>query len=72
VSIHHRWIGTIIKGNPRQIIRDGVLDEAAMKKGELSHGDLQEALRLHGHESIDGIKAAYLERSGAISLVEKD
>ncbi len=72
LSIHHRGLGAIIKGQPRQIISDGVLDETAMKKGELSHGDLQEALRLHGLEKIDGVKAAYLERSGAISVIKKD
>ena len=72
LSIHNRWLGAIIKGQPRQIISDGVLDEREMKKGELSHGDLQEALRLHGLEKIDGIKAAYLERNGSISVIKQD
>jgi uncharacterized membrane protein YcaP (DUF421 family) len=72
LSIHNRWLGAIIKGEPRQIISDGVLDEREMKKGELSHGDLQEALRLHGLDEIEGIKAAYLERNGSISVIKKD
>jgi uncharacterized membrane protein YcaP (DUF421 family) len=70
LSIHHRWLGAVIKGSPRQIIRDGEIDEPAMVKGELSHGDLQEALRLHGLEGPEGIKAAWLERNGAISVVK--
>jgi len=53
-----------------QIICDGKLDDTAMKKGELSHGDLEEALRLHGRAGIEGIKAAYLERNGAISVIK--
>ena len=72
LSIHNRWLGAIIKGEPRKIISEGVLDENEMKKGELSHGDLQEALRLHGLEEIEGIKAAYLERNGSISVIKKD
>jgi uncharacterized membrane protein YcaP (DUF421 family) len=47
-----------------------VLDEKAMHKGELSHGDLQEALRLHGLEGTEGVKSAYLERNGAISVIK--
>ena len=71
LSVHHHWLGVLIKGSPRQIIRDGVLDERAMKRGELSHGDLQEALRLHGLEGMEDIKAAWLERNGGISVVKK-
>jgi uncharacterized membrane protein YcaP (DUF421 family) len=71
-SIHNRWLGKIIKGSPRQIIRDGKLDEAAMKKGELSHGDLAEALRLHGCEALEGVKDAYLERNGDISVIKSE
>lgn len=70
LTIHHRGLGALIKGTPRQIIRDGVLDERAMRKGELSHGDLHEALRLHGLLGTEGIKAAWLERNGSISVVK--
>lgn len=72
LAIRWRWLGRIIKGSPRQIILDGKLDDTAMKKGELSHGDLQEALRLHGCEEIKGIKAAWLERNGGISIIKKN
>ena len=71
LAIRWRWLGRIVKGSPRQIIRDGKLDETAMRKGELSHGDLVEALRLHGCEEIEGIKAAWLERNGGISVIKK-
>jgi len=72
LSIHWHWLGALIKGSPRQIVRDGEVDRQAMTKGELSHGDLEEALRLHGLDRPDPVKAAYLERSGAISVVRKD
>ena len=72
MSIHHHWLGAAIKGSPRQIIRDGKLDEKAMRKGELSRGDLEEALRLHGLEGTEGVESAYLERNGAVSIIKKD
>ena len=71
LSVHNRWLGRIIKGSPRCIVRDGELDEAAMRKGELSHGDLQEALRLHGLDGPEAVKEAWLERNGAISVIKK-
>lgn len=71
LAIRWRWLGAIIKGSPRQIIRDGELLHDAMRKGELSYGDLDEALRLHGCESTEGIKAAWLERNGGISVIRK-
>jgi uncharacterized membrane protein YcaP (DUF421 family) len=70
LSVHHHWLGAIIKGSPRQIIRDGKLDETAMRKGELSRRDLEEALRLHGLEGTEGIRSAYLERNGGISVIK--
>lgn len=69
LSIHWRWLGAIIKGSPRKIVSDGEIDHSAMRRGELSYGDLEEALRLHGLEGTDGIKAAYLERNGGISVI---
>ena len=72
MAIRWRWLGAIIKGTPRQIIRDGELDYEAMRRGQLSQGDLEEALRLHGCETIEGIKAAYLERNGGISIIRRE
>jgi uncharacterized membrane protein YcaP (DUF421 family) len=72
LSIHNRWLGAFIKGEPRQIIRDGKVDEAAMRKAELSTGDLEEALRQHGLQTADSVGAAYLERNGAISVIKRD
>ena len=71
LSAHHHWLGMLIKGSPRQIIRDGKLDEAAMRKGELSHGDVEEALRLHGLKDMERIDSVYLERNGAISVIKR-
>lgn len=72
LAVHFDWVGPVIKGSPRQIIRDGKLDSEAMRKAELSEGDLDMALRLQGYENLDQIASGYLERSGDISLIAKE
>ena len=43
-----------------------------MKAGQISHGDLLSALRAAGGgEDLDQVDAAYLERSGDISLIKR-
>ena len=69
--IRVRWLSNIVKGSPRQVIRDGKVDESAMRRGALWRGDLDQALRQHGLETTDGVKAAYLERDGSISIIKR-
>jgi uncharacterized membrane protein YcaP (DUF421 family) len=71
LSIHLRWLGPLIKGRPRRLITDGRIDKDAMRRGQLSHGDLDEELRLHGLEGPESVKAAYLERNGSVSVIKR-
>jgi uncharacterized membrane protein YcaP (DUF421 family) len=44
-----------------------------LARSEISRDDLLEALRLHGRtETLDAVKAAYLERNGQISIIGKE
>lgn len=67
----YRVLGTIIKGNPIRLVRDGKMDERALKRARMSEGDFEEALRLHGMADEKSLDAAYLERNGAISVIRK-
>mgnify|MGYP000483509008 CR=1 FL=1 len=64
--------GKAVKGRKTQLVRDGRLDRAAMRRTAVTCDDLREALRsARGHERLERIEAAYLERSGRISIVER-
>lgn len=70
IAAYSDSFGAIFKGSPRQLVRDGVLDETALKQSHLSKTDLLQALRLNAHtEDLGHVKHAYLERNGDISLV---
>ena len=66
----HRF-GHVVKGNPHQLVRDGVAIEAEMRHTSISQRDLEEALREHGVADLDEVEGAWLERSGNISVVKK-
>lgn len=68
---HWHFIGRFIKGNSDLLIEDGRLNEKAMSCNAFSQHDLEEDLRLHGVESIDDVKTAYVERSGEVSIIKK-
>lgn len=65
--------GNLVKGHCIQVVKDGQVIESAMSKHNLTQHDLNEELRLNGNmEDVQKVKAAYLERSGQISVVKKE
>jgi len=71
-AFHTSWLGYVIKGEPRCLIRDGEPQRSEQSASHITDEDLQEALRLHaGQEGLAGIEAAYLERNGDISFVRR-
>jgi uncharacterized membrane protein YcaP (DUF421 family) len=65
-------IETFIKGTDEVLVRDGVIDDQAMKRHAISRKDLEEDLYLDAHtDHLERIRTARLERSGDISAVRK-
>lgn len=70
ITYHDGRIGTLLKGRPDPLVKDGRLDEEAMREHHLSAGDLEEAVRKSGKDAdLDLIKEARFERDGQISVV---
>lgn len=69
-AFHTRFFGPVIKGEPRLLIKDGEVEEDAMRRSKLSTRDLEEALRLRsGDPDPSKVRRAYLERNGNISVI---
>ena len=63
--------GFLVKGQFQPVIQDGQVLEQAMRKNNLTRHDLLEDLRLNGNVEVpEGVKAAYIERNGQISVVK--
>lgn len=67
----HR-LGHLIKGTEVQLVKDGEILWRQMQKSSVTEHDLKEALRLGGKiVRIGGVKDAYLERNGSISVIPR-
>ncbi|MFT2008931.1 DUF421 domain-containing protein [Pontibacter sp. 13R65] len=65
--------GNFIKGKPVVLIKNGEILRDALEKSTVTEDDLKEALRSKGTvDDLGKVKAAYLERSGKISVILKD
>lgn len=62
-------IGRIMSGSPVTVIRDGTIDQAALRRLRYTAGDLMEALR--GQQLFDPTQVAYaaVETGGALSAL---
>jgi uncharacterized membrane protein YcaP (DUF421 family) len=70
IAQHSHRFSVLVKGHSEVVVRDGVVQEAAMRKHHLSQHDLLEELRLEGKvESPEQVKQATLERNGKISVI---
>ena len=63
----------IVKNSERQLIKDGEIQEEAMRRSKIGENDLLEALRQKGKvEKPENVKSAYLERDGNITVIPKN
>lgn len=68
-----RWhpFGVLIKGSSRVVVRDGVVDQEALREHNFSERDLLEDLRLNGGvSSVKEVAEATVERNGQVSVVK--
>lgn len=70
LTFHTDWFGSLVKGNPVLLVKDGNIQQEGMRQASLSTRDLDEALRLQGMAPDPSkVQLAYLERNGRISIV---
>ena len=73
--VTYKWsrIRNVVEGEPVILVEDGKLIERNLKNERLTPDELMEQARLQqGVESLDDVKWAVLETSGAISIVKKE
>jgi Predicted membrane protein len=59
-----------IEGRSVEVVRDGVIDCARLKRMDVGHDELFEQLRLKGIEHLGRVRAAYFETNGVVSVFE--
>ncbi len=70
MTLYYHPLGHQVKGNPHLLYEKGNFIDASLKRNNISHDDILEAIRLQTHsESLQNIDKIYLERNGQISFV---
>lgn len=69
IAMHWHAFGAAVKGHDQVIIREGRIDEAAMRKAHLTDRDIWEDLRDKGVSRLEQVSEARLERNGKLSLL---
>lgn len=72
VAVRSQRFDWLLKGRRIELVRDGEVDRAGLRRAEISRQDLMEALRLQaGLADPDEVAMACLERNGEISVVAR-
>ena len=71
VTYRSKKLEALIEGRPQVVIHNGQLFEDVMAKCQLTHHELDAALRQAGCESVADVRCAILENNGVISVVAK-
>ncbi len=71
--VSYRWprAERAIEGEPRVLIRDGVLIEASLKRDRLTRREVESEMRLAGIAHVRDVAWAILEPEGRISFIKR-
>ncbi|QSQ28403.1 DUF421 domain-containing protein [Pyxidicoccus parkwayensis] len=62
----------VLTGRPVELVSDGRINEANLRKSLLSHDELLSRLRANGTESLRKVRRAYLEPDGKVTFLMKE
>ena len=68
LSLHNLRFRKLMCGSPTILIRNGEIQQSAMRKNRLTLDELLEELREQGYSDLQDIKYAILENSGQLSV----
>jgi len=71
LAFRSKKLETLIEGRPQIIIHNGKVFEDVMRSAQLTHHELNAALRRAGCGCADEVQAAVLENNGSISVIPR-
>ena len=71
VTFKSKKLEELIEGRPQVVIHNGVIYADVMAKYQITHHELDAALRRAGCEHAGNVRCAMIENNGAISVITK-
>jgi uncharacterized membrane protein YcaP (DUF421 family) len=72
MSYWDHGLAKLLEGSPSPLVRDGVLQKAAMRRERMNEKEVMAELRLQGIEDLRELKLAMVESNGAISVIRHE
>jgi uncharacterized membrane protein YcaP (DUF421 family) len=72
LTARSRRLRIAIEGEPRLLVRDGVVLRKALRDEGIEDEELRAALREHGVLHVEDVRLAVLETDGSISVIPRD
>jgi uncharacterized membrane protein YcaP (DUF421 family) len=69
ITYRNKKLESFVEGRPQLLVHDGKLFEDVMRTANLTHHELNAALRNAGYADVSAVHMAVLETTGAISIV---
>ena len=69
ITLHSKRVSQILKGEPRVLIHNGVINQKALDDEQVSREELMVAIRRAGLGDILDVRSAILENNGGISVI---
>ena len=70
-ALHFPFLRTLVRENPRPLIKDGCILHKALQEEGYSEEELMAALRLQGFEDVTEVRLAVLEETGHVSAIRQ-
>ena len=71
-TFRSKKLEALIEGRPQILIHNGRIDEKVMRNAQMTHHELDAALRREGCSCAAEVKFALLENNGAVSVVARN
>ena len=71
ITFKSKKLEELIEGRPQVVIHNGDIYEEVMAKYQITHHELDAALRRAGCEHVANVRCAMIENNGAISVITK-
>lgn len=72
LGYHAPWMRRFLEAPPLPLVKDGQLLRRNMRKELITEDELMAQVRQQGLESLDEVKAAYMESDGHISVLQRE
>ncbi|WP_206239969.1 DUF421 domain-containing protein [Novosphingobium terrae] len=70
-TMRSNWLALFVKGRADVLARDGHVDQAMMRRHDVSPEDLAEALRMQGIDDVKKARLVTFERGGKITAIPR-